>query len=427
MRTLSISLVLVVIISTLGLGWLFDKAYQQYFSHELSPNISSITKQLGKSLAYAANESSDENTFLSNWPNTKLSSVALQNIDNSTLPHTLIEQMKNGEPVVLETINNMVYHYLLPAKNKILILRMPLLSSKNNYSSTQFIWTTAFYVILIFIFFLWANPLIKQLLALRLAAKSFGEGHLERRIKPSSISYIRDIELEFNHMAKRIESLVSDVKMLSTAVSHDLRTPLARIRFGIDTIQEVDDESLRKELEEQLSDDVDEMTSLVETLLRYARLDQNMLEIRKEPVDLAMLIKNCIKRKKSNNVTIQFINDHDDNIISADSKYIHMVINNIIQNAINYGREKVLVELSYHNHNASIQISDNGEGVPVELREQIIKPFFRAKNGTNNIKGHGIGLAIVTRILDWHNGKLTISNATELSGSKFTITLPTNH
>jgi two-component system OmpR family sensor kinase len=95
-------------------------------------------------------------------------------------------------------------------------------------------------------------------MALRLAAKSFGEGKLDERITPSSISYIRDIELEFNQMAKRIDNLVSDVKMLSTAVSHDLRTPLARIRFGIDTIQEVDDKTLRNELEAQLSDDVDE-------------------------------------------------------------------------------------------------------------------------------------------------------------------------
>jgi signal transduction histidine kinase len=103
-----------------------------------------------------------------------------------------------------------------------------------------------------------------------------------------------------------------------------------------------------------------------------------------------------------------------------------MVINNLIQNAINYGRGKILIELNYNNNTANIHISDNGDGVPTELRDEVIKPFFRAKNRINNIKGHGIGLAIVTRILDLHIGKLIISNATELSGSKFTITLPFN-
>jgi len=101
-----------------------------------------------------------------------------------------------------------------------------------------------------------------------------------------------------------------------------------------------------------------------------------------------------------------------------------MVLNNLLQNAINYGRSKVLVELSYKSHNIIMSISDDGDGVPTEQRENIIKPFFRAKNSLNNIKGHGIGLAIVKRILDWHHGTLIISNATELSGSKFTISLP---
>jgi two-component system OmpR family sensor kinase len=228
-------------------------------------------------------------------------------------------------------------------------------------------------------------------------------------------------------MAQRFENLIADVKLLSTAVSHDLRTPLARIRVGIDTLQEVKDENLRQELEEQLGDDVDEMTSLVETLLNYARLDQNMVVINQEAVNLAELIQSVIERKKSNHVNISFINTSSNKPVLADNKYIMMVLNNLLQNAINYGRGQILVELSHQSHNIMISISDDGNGVPVEQRENIIKPFFRAKNSLNQVKGHGIGLAIVKRILDWHNGTLIISNATALSGSKFTITLPFQH
>jgi two-component system OmpR family sensor kinase len=166
------------------------------------------------------------------------------------------------------------------------------------------------------------------------------------------------------------------------------------------------------------------MTSLVETLLNYARLDQNMVKIEKEPLNLSTLIQTCIDRKKSDNVNISFINQSNNQAVLADNKYITMVLNNLLQNAINYGRDKVLVELSYKSHNIIMSISDDGDGVPTEQRENIIKPFFRARNSLNNIKGHGIGLAIVKRILDWHHGTLTISNATELSGSKFTISFP---
>ena len=363
---------------------------------------------------------------MSHWPNIKQYSLIVQAAKESPLPQSLLAQIKRGEPVLLATSKSLSYHYFLPAKDEILILRSALLNKGAN-ASTHYLWTTAFYLVLIAIFLLWAYPLVKQLLSLRAAARAFGEGKLDKRISLSSISYIHDIEVEFNNMAQRIESLIGDVKLLSTAVSHDLRTPLARIRFGIDTLQEVEELTLRQELEQQLGDDVDDMTSLVETLLNYARLDQNMVEIQKAPVNLSELIQYCIKRKSANNLTIAFINKSSHRLVLADNKYLTMVLNNLLQNAINYGRGQVLVELSHHSHNTIISISDDGNGIPAEQRENIIKPFFRAKNSLNQVKGHGIGLAIVKRILDWHNATLTIANATELSGSKFTIKLPSQH
>lgn len=426
MRILKSSLIMVAVVATLGLGWLFDQAYAQYSPEKSSPDAIDVLRQLGENLAQAANESPSSTAFLSHWPNIKQYSLIVQPANESPLPQSLLEQIKRGDPVLLETSKNLSFHYFLPTKDEILILRSPLLNKSAN-AATHYLWTTAFYLLLISIFLLWAYPLVKQLLSLRAAARAFGEGKLDKRISLRSISYIHDIEVEFNNMAQRIESLIGDVKLLSTAVSHDLRTPLARIRFGIDTLQEVEDLTLRQELEEQLGDDVDEMTSLVETLLNYARLDQNMVEIQKEPVNLSALIQPCINRKNANNLTITFVDKSSNKLVLADNKYLTMVLNNLLQNAINYGRGLVLVELYYHNHNTIVSISDDGNGVPVEQRENIIKPFFRAKNNLTQVKGHGIGLAIVKRILDWHNGTLTISDATELSGSKFTITLPSQH
>lgn len=426
MRILKSSLIMVTVVATLGLGWLFDQAYAQYTPENSSPDAIDVLRQLGENLAQAANESPSSTAFLSHWPNIKKYSLILQPANESLLPQSLLAQIKRAEPVLLETSKNLSYYYFLPTKDEILILRSPLLNKGAN-SSTHYIWTTAFYLVLISIFLLWAYPLVKQLLSLKAAAKAFGEGKLDKRINKNSISYIHDIEVEFNNMAQRIENLIADVKLLSTAVSHDLRTPLARIRFGIDTLQEVEDLTLRQELEEQLGDDVDEMTSLVETLLNYARLEQNRVGIQKKPLNLSTLIQTCIDRTKSNNINISFINESNNQLVLADNQYITMVLNNLIQNAINYGRGYVLVEIYHKSHNIIISISDDGDGVPIEQRENIIKPFFRAKNSLNNIKGHGIGLAIVKRILDWHNATLIISDATELSGSKFTIRFPINY
>ncbi len=426
MRMLKPSLIVVTLVATLGLGWLFDQAYEQYSPEVSSPDAIDVLRQLGENLAQAADGAPNSKEFLSHWPNKKQYALTLQPVSQSALPQRLLGQIKRGEPVLLETSNSLLYHYFLPVKDEILILRSPLLN-KVTHQSSHYLWTSAFYLVLISVFLLWAYPLVKQLLSLRAAAKAFGQGKLDRRISKNSMSYIHDIEIEFNHMAQRIESLIADVKLLSTAVSHDLRTPLARIRFGIDTLQEVEEASLRQELEQQLGDDVDEMTSLVETLLNYARLDQNRVEIQKEPVNLSEIIQSCIKRKKTDDLHLSFINTSNNKLVLADTKYITMLFNNLLQNAINYGRGHVLIELYYNNHNTIISISDDGNGVPVELREKIIKPFFRARNSLNEVQGHGIGLAIVKRILDWHNGTLTISNATELSGSKFTIMLSSQY
>ena len=423
MRILKSSLIVVTVVATLGLGWLFDQAYAQYSPKNASPDAIDVLRQLGENLAKTADKAPSSTAFLSHWPNIKQYSLILQPANESPLPQSLLEQIKGGDPVLLETSKNLSYHYFLPAKDEILILRAPLFNKGAN-ASTHYLWSTAFYLVLISIFLLWAYPLVKQLLSLRAAARAFGEGKLDKRISHHSMSYIYDIEVEFNKMAQRIENLIADVKLLSTAVSHDLRTPLARIRFGIDTLQEVEDLTLRQELEQQLGDDVDEMTSLVETLLNYARLEQNRVEIQKEPVNLSTLIQSCIDRKKSSKVKLSFINTSSNKRVLADNKYLSMLLNNLLQNAINYGRGHVLVELSDRSHNIIVSISDDGDGVPAEQRENIIKPFFRANNSLNKVKGHGIGLAIVKRIVDWHNGTLIIANATELSGSKFTIKLP---
>ena len=176
-------------------------------------------------------------------------------------------------------------------------------------------------------------------------------------------------------MAQRIENLIADVKLLGNAVSHDLRTPLARIRFGIDTLQEEDDPVLRRRFEDKISNNVDEMTLLVETLLRYARLDQAMLEIKKDKVVLSQLITNCIHNKSSDAVSFTFNSLFDDVTVTGDRTYLSMLINNLLQNAIVYGEGQVIVTLSGSQNRVIIIIEDDGAGIPEKQREDILKPF----------------------------------------------------
>ena len=283
--------------------------------------------------------------------------------------------------------------------------------------------TSLFYLLMMLLMLAWLYPLLRRLLKLRLVAKAFGEGDLTQRVDVSSVTYIRDLETEFNHMAQRIESLVNDVKLLSSAVSHDLRTPLARIRFGLDTLAEEDDPRLRQRFEQRISDNVDEMVELVETLLNYARLDQAMVNLEKRSTALSPIISSCINNKVLDDMEIVF-EKKDDLCVFGDPAYLIILISNLLQNALNYASNRVIITIESNDHTVMLTVSDDGAGVDVNEREQIIKPFIRGNDSEQSIKGYGMGLAIVTRILQWHQGSLNINDSDELGGAEFCVTLP---
>jgi two-component system OmpR family sensor kinase len=271
---------------------------------------------------------------------------------------------------------------------------------------------------------LWLYPLAKRLMSLRQTAKSFGEGNLTKRIDVGSISYIRDLELEFNRMAQRIDDLVTDIKLLSSAVSHDLRTPLARIRFGIDTIQEEDDPVLRKKFEQRISDNVDEMVDLVESLLSYARLDQTLITLNKAPVDFIALISTCIKNKSQDDIELTLQVPKQQVLVDGDLSYLMILMSNLLQNAYQYCQSKIHVCVVEQGSTITVTVSDDGQGIPVDQREQILKPFIRGKSSEQKVKGYGMGLAIVKRVVEWHHGNIRIDNSASLSGAQFSVTLP---
>lgn len=422
MRNLVLSLIAVVIVASTSLGWLFDRVYQQYRVDLAQPNAVEVVEQLGSALATAVDNSLDGAELLTHWPNDFDYSVSLRTLGDAALPKALIKKAISGEIVLLETNDRIYYHYYLPNKKQLLVLDSPLYRNAYNPLPIKYLLTVLFYLALILLLLFWAYPLLTQLASLRKTAKAFGEGKLDKRIALRPLSYIRDIEMEFNNMANRIQNLVEDVKLLSAAVSHDLRTPLARIRFGLDTLQEVEEQCLRVRLQEKLGNDIDEMTLLVESLLSYARLDQHMFELSKVPVDLTSLINDCIRKNTVAHLDIVFIWGHHNEKILADPTYLNMAINNVIQNAIHYGQGQVAIELSFNTDHVTINVSDNGSGVELALREQIVKPFVRGTN--KNHKGYGIGLAFVKKVIDWHRGNLTISDAVNMSGAMFTITLP---
>lgn len=426
MRWLIASLFAAVLIATAGLGWLFDTVYLKYAdtSAQKQNDTVSVMEQLGKNISVALNQSPNPQAYLDRWPKNSDYQLTLDAIENMPLPNALMETFVNLTPLVLETKDHIEINFYLPNHQQRLVLTAPITHAVVQSRLTAYVFTGLFYVMLLLLMTLWLYPLAKRLLALRKVAKDFGEGRLDQRIALGSVSYIRDLEFEFNRMAQRIEDLVSDVKLLSSAVSHDLRTPLASIRFGIDTLQEEDDSALRKRYEQRISNDVDAMIELVETLLNYARLDQAMLNLDTSAIALTPLIQQIFDAKQRDDRTMTLHSSSPSITINADKRYLLMMLNNLIQNALQYAHSQVVVTLEQTDNACLIIIADDGAGIPESERDNMMKPFIRGDKTRGSVKGFGIGLAIVNRVLHWHGGELEIGQDEHLLGAKFTVYLP---
>ncbi|MDB2387168.1 ATP-binding protein [Shewanella sp.] len=425
MKKLIISLVLVVLASIVTLGWSISQ-----FAALQNPNnnTSSTLEQLNAltrvavTLSRAFDDSNVQSQpFIDNWNAHNQSQLSLTPKAQFALPSSLAKQFQQEHSLLLESNDGISLHYLLPHTQQVLNIKTQLTSPEEQSFSINQFYTLLFYISLIIILLIWISPLIKQLLALNKATQAFGMGKLQQRITISKTSYIRVIETEFNRMADRIEQLIDDNKLLSRAVSHDLKTPIARLRFGIAALEETQNAQLKTKYFQRLNRDVDAMEALVSTLLDYARLDQANIQPDKQPIELNQwLQQKIIDNQDGCTLALDFRPFSRPLTINSDPKYLSMQVSNLLSNAERFGHSTIKVQLACIDEQIWLHIEDDGKGINQSEIGQVVKPFVRGQQSRDNA-GHGMGLAIVKRIGHWMGSELVIGRSTELGGAKISL------
>lgn len=220
---------------------------------------------------------------------------------------------------------------------------------------------------------------------------------------------IRQVNQAFNHMIYTLEQTEKDRKIMLAGISHDLRTPLTRIRL---TAEMLPDEFLK----EGLIYDVDDMDAILNQFISYMRDGSD-----EEPSEtkINQLLQELIIQFQPLDIRFE---PQDIPTIFARSLSLKRLIGNLINNAKRYGAEPILVATYVESQHIKISITDHGEGVPEEQIKELMQPFVRG-NAARTIQGSGLGLAIVKRIVDLHQGQITLRNLKE-GGFEAIISLP---
>lgn len=246
--------------------------------------------------------------------------------------------------------------------------------------------------------------------------EEISRGNLNTRIIINRSDELGRLADSINQMKEKISGMINSKESLLIDVSHELRSPLTRIKLACEFI---DDEKLKIKINE----DVNELESMVKGLLDTYRSENAGVEIKKEKTDLSELLIRIIT--KFNTDRLHYINVMKECFVNADKNGMETVLRNVIDNSLKYSDDKpVTVKLSGNNDSAKLTVKDEGKGIDKNDLEKIFEPFYRTDKSRNKkTQGYGLGLSLVKKILDSHGLQYEIKSEPGV-GSEFIIHFP---
>ena len=272
------------------------------------------------------------------------------------------------------------------------------------------LWITLPSIILIFIAILFLKNQTRPITNLAKAAQRFGKGDYINEFRPSGAREIRNAAYEFDRMAKRINRHLNQRSEMLSGISHDLRTPLTRLKLQLAMIK-------NKEISNSMSKDIDEMENMLNDYLQFAKTQTKESTERINLKDIFQSIKDRIQ-------SLNFkLNVEKEITIYGRKNSLERCFSNIINNGLVYGKN-IKVSVQKSSNRAVILFDDDGPGIPVEHHRNVFKPFFRLdKSRSLNKSGVGLGLAIVEDIVHSHGGNIQLSKS-DMGGLQVKISLP---
>jgi signal transduction histidine kinase len=281
-----------------------------------------------------------------------------------------------------------------------------------------------FYASILLIVGLWLRPLLLDLRVLTTASQKFATDYREPLDTASRTTQLTSLATNLDDMSARVSQLIQSQKEMTAALSHEMRTPLARVRFAAAVLEGEVDESLRGQLR-AVNADVQQIDDLISDMLDYARLDHPGLRMSCQNVPLApwlrQVLVSCPPHEK--NVTTS----QHSGIDSAwmEPRLMELALSNLLANALRYAKQRVNITVMRDKELFRLVVEDDGEGIPESDRTAVFRAFTRLDTSRNrDTGGFGLGLAIVARIAALHRGRVVAEASPTLGGARIAMEWP---
>lgn len=406
MRRLFLRFYLFILLVLLAIGWSVERLWEQ----SQSPDLPGWVELLGQSLAYQLAT-----------PDLSAEQVATQlNLPLQTLPAQSIawseaeqQALERGQLVPLFS-DNQVYFYQTQQNQLLQFGPVQVEAPVHN----TYLFTLLFFLLLGVALAGWLWPVARDIERLQRQLHQFGQGmQLPDPPLPDS-SLLAPIARSVRQMASQIIRLMSLQREMTHAVSHELRTPLARLKFALELQPLADSEK------QAMQQDLAELDQLVDEMLDYARLEAQTVRLTFEEVDLVELLENLLEKLAPLPGAPILLQRPARLRWTCDGHYLERALQNLLLNAKRYAHSQVMLTVQQHGNRLHLVVEDDGPGIPPDQREAILQPFVRVDQSRSRDKGgFGLGLAIVSRIIGWHQGRLAIDDSL-LGGARFSLALP---
>ncbi|WP_421312915.1 two-component system sensor histidine kinase EnvZ [Aeromonas sp. 603404] len=402
-------------------------SYVTFYNYLLAPTVKQISHLLANQVKLifpvnteqlALSEDAEALVYVTTGTDIYTQSEAVQHGFNDAKPYPYLEEnisRELGGPAKVRV--EIQDHYIIwiqpPQASKIWV-RIPLTEIEDDDIEPLIIYLSVLLVITLFAAWRFARQLVRPLEDLEAGAVAVARGHFPEALGELGSREVRRLTRTFNHMSHSIKSLIEERNLMMAGVSHDLRTPLTRIRLATEMMSSGDEY-----LKESINADIDESNAIIDQFIDYIRPDEGQ---DLEPIDLTQLVHDTLLIYSEQGLEVDLALPQEAVRVACNPVSIRRVLNNLSSNSQRYGASRLHAELKDDGHWVRLRLSDDGPGIPEQDYSRVLKPFTQG-NVARTDGGSGLGLAIVAKIVAQHHGTIRLGSS-DLGGLLVEMRLP---